>query len=227
MSSTIKQAIEALKNRVADAYTAISAKGGTLPATQDSANLPAAIASIPAGGAKTIISSAFSSITSFYRGLPYEELHEEVLDFGGMTFATYSNQLVFYQCTNVKRIDLSGWNCTLGAYMSQVFAYCNNLEELYMNGNVSVNTSGATMNCSLMFYGCGRLRVFRVGSWFTRVQAFSLAPTALDRDGIVQFFNDIGTAYDNTQVITLGSAKLALLSADDIAIATDKGWTLA
>lgn len=49
MSSTIKQAILALKSRIADAYTAISNKGGTLPATQDSANLATAIASIPSG----------------------------------------------------------------------------------------------------------------------------------------------------------------------------------
>lgn len=50
MSSTLKQAMQALKGRIADAYTAISNKGGTLPATQDSANLSAAIASIPSGG---------------------------------------------------------------------------------------------------------------------------------------------------------------------------------
>lgn len=50
MSTTIKQAIEALKTRIAGAYEAVSAKGGTLPATQDSANLPSAIASIPSGG---------------------------------------------------------------------------------------------------------------------------------------------------------------------------------
>ena len=50
MSSTIKQAIQALKARVADAFAAVEAKGGTIPATQDSANLPAAIASIPSGG---------------------------------------------------------------------------------------------------------------------------------------------------------------------------------
>jgi len=50
MSSTIKQAILALKSRVADAFAAVEAKGGTLPATQDTANLPAAIASIPSGG---------------------------------------------------------------------------------------------------------------------------------------------------------------------------------
>lgn len=50
MSNTLKQAIQALKSRVADAFAAVEAKGGTLPATQDTANLPAAIASIPSGG---------------------------------------------------------------------------------------------------------------------------------------------------------------------------------
>lgn len=50
MSSTIKQAILSLKSRIADAYTAIAAKGGTMPATKDSANLPTAIESIAGKG---------------------------------------------------------------------------------------------------------------------------------------------------------------------------------
>lgn len=56
MSNTIKQAILSLKSRIADAYTAIAAKGGTMPATQDSANLPTAIESIPGKGDYDIIS---------------------------------------------------------------------------------------------------------------------------------------------------------------------------
>lgn len=56
MSNTIKQAILSLKSRIADAYTAIAAKGGTLPATQDSASLPEAIESIPGKGDYDIIS---------------------------------------------------------------------------------------------------------------------------------------------------------------------------
>lgn len=48
MSGTIKQAIDLLKLRIANAYAAVANKGGTLPATQDTANLPSAIASIPA-----------------------------------------------------------------------------------------------------------------------------------------------------------------------------------
>lgn len=44
---SIASAISAAQGRVADAYTAISNKGGTLPATQDLSNMPTAINSIP------------------------------------------------------------------------------------------------------------------------------------------------------------------------------------
>lgn len=44
---TIASAITAAQGRVADAYTAVSNKGGTLPATQNLTNLPTAIDSIP------------------------------------------------------------------------------------------------------------------------------------------------------------------------------------
>lgn len=47
---SIASAITAAQGRVADAYTAISNKGGTLPATQNLSNMPTAIASIPSGG---------------------------------------------------------------------------------------------------------------------------------------------------------------------------------
>lgn len=47
---SIASAITAAQQRVANAYTAISGKGGTLPATQNLTNMPAAIESIPSGG---------------------------------------------------------------------------------------------------------------------------------------------------------------------------------
>ena len=47
---TIASAITAAQGKVADCYTAISNKGGTLPATQNLSNMPTAIGSIPTGG---------------------------------------------------------------------------------------------------------------------------------------------------------------------------------
>lgn len=47
---SIATAITAAQGRVANAYTAVSTKGGTIPATQNLTNLPNAILSIPSGG---------------------------------------------------------------------------------------------------------------------------------------------------------------------------------
>ncbi len=46
---SIATAITNAQNKVANAYTAVNNKGGTLPATQNLSNLPTAIASIPSG----------------------------------------------------------------------------------------------------------------------------------------------------------------------------------
>lgn len=46
---SIASAITAAQGKVANAYTAVSGKGGTLPATQNLSNLPTAINSIPSG----------------------------------------------------------------------------------------------------------------------------------------------------------------------------------
>lgn len=61
---SIATAITAAQGRVADAYTAISAKGGTLPATQNLSNMPTAISSIPTGSSPIINSLSVTPTTS-------------------------------------------------------------------------------------------------------------------------------------------------------------------
>ena len=53
--TNIADAITAAQGRVADCYTAISNKGGTLPQTQNLANMPTAIGSIPSGSDKVAL----------------------------------------------------------------------------------------------------------------------------------------------------------------------------
>ena len=50
---SIQTAIQNAQQKVANAYTAVSEKGGTLPATQNLSNLPAAIESISGGTTPT------------------------------------------------------------------------------------------------------------------------------------------------------------------------------
>lgn len=57
--------------------------------------------------------------------------------------------------------------------------------------------------------------------------SIDISLTSLPHDAIVSFLNQAGTAYNSSQKIIMGSAKLALLSDEEKAIATNKGWTLA
>lgn len=54
---SITSEINRIKGNIADAYTAADAKGATLPATQDSANLASCISSITGGGSTPVIQS--------------------------------------------------------------------------------------------------------------------------------------------------------------------------
>lgn len=61
---SIATAIENAQDKVENAYTAISNKGGTLPATQDLSNMPTAINSIPTGASPVIQSLNVTPSTS-------------------------------------------------------------------------------------------------------------------------------------------------------------------
>lgn len=123
---------------------------------------------------------------------------------------------MFYQCSNlttIPQLDIS--NVTSMFYM---FGYCKRLITI-----PKLDVSKCT-NFNYMFGGCTSLT--SIGMYgFTR--SINITDTALGHDAIVAFLNQAGNAYNSSQKITLGSAKLALLSDEEKAIATNKGWTLA
>lgn len=57
---SIASEITRINTNIANSYTAISNKGGTLPATQNSNNLATAINSIPSGGSATLITKTIT-----------------------------------------------------------------------------------------------------------------------------------------------------------------------
>ena len=121
MSTTIKQAVEALKSRVADAYTAIANKGGTLPAKQDSANLPTAIASIPTGSVEPDDNDV--RFWDYQGTLLYTYSKEEVLanDFSMPPYNFHHDNLTFngwcYTLEELKAYVQKYGMCDVGAYM--------------------------------------------------------------------------------------------------------------
>ena len=59
-------------------------------------------------------------------------------------------------------------------------------------------------------------------------QSHSLSAWNLNHDDLLWYFENLGEAVESgVTTLTLGSAKLALMSDEEKAIATEKGWTLA
>lgn len=62
---TIANEITRINNNIVNAYTALSAKGATMPVTQNSANLATTVASVPAGGTTLTVTnnSSYNRVT--------------------------------------------------------------------------------------------------------------------------------------------------------------------
>lgn len=101
--------------------------------------------------------------------------------------------------------------------MGEMFSGCTSLTSI-----PELNVSRCTY-FSYMLKDCTSLT--SIGMYGFRY-SIDISQTALEHDALVAFLNQAGTAY-GSQTITMGSAKLALLSDEEKAIATNKGWTLA
>ena len=125
-------------------------------------------------------------------------------------------QYMFNYCTELTSIpELDTSNVT---DMSNMFNNCGKLTSIPQLNAVNVTTFSSAL------YGCYNLTSIGLYN-FTR--SINITTTALEHDAIVALLNQAGTAYNSSQKITMGSAKLALLSDEEKAIATNKGWQLA
>lgn len=146
----------------------------------------------------------------FYQAINLTKIPE--LDTSQATDMSY----MFYDChglTSIPQLDTSQ-----ATNMSEMFNGCNRLTSI-----PQLNASRAN-SLSSMFKSCTSLTSIGMYGFTCSID---ISPTALGHDAIVAFLNQAGTAYNSSQQITMGSAKLALLSDEEKAIATNKGWTLA
>lgn len=101
--------------------------------------------------------------------------------------------------------------------MRYMFSDCSSISSI-----PALNASNAT-DMNSIFAFCSKLTSIGLYGFTCSIRIDS---TALGHDALVAFLNQAGTAYNSSQKITMGSAKLALLSDEEKAIATNKGWTL-
>ena len=86
-------------------------------------------------------------------------LSVEYLDTSSVT----SMSAMFYNCTALTSLDLSGWDTSSVTTMSSMFRSCTALTSLDLSG---LDTSSVT-NMSYMFYSCNALRSLDLSGWDT------------------------------------------------------------
>lgn len=117
--------------------------------------------------------------------------------------------LMFYRCYSLTTVPKLNANKLID--VSNVFAYCSSLTDFggFQNLGMAYNTTQSAnyKDYTLTLNNC---------SWLTH-------------DSLVNVLTnlyDIATKGCNAQQLILGSTNLKKLSAEEIAIATDKGWTV-
>ena len=165
------------------------------------------------GTLKAVLDATHNASQLFigYEGMSVNDL----IGFSDTTNVTNMGNMFSY-CSNLASIpQLDTSNVT---NMFRMFESCSNLVSI-----PALDASNVT-NFEYMFNACGNL--ISIGVYGFRYSV-DITYTALGHDALVAFLNQAGTAYDSSQKITMGSAKLALLSDEEKAIATNKGWQLA
>lgn len=169
---------------------------------------------------------------------------------------TSINSDTFYACYSLTNIVLSENITSIGSYAfgycgsitsvvipesvtsigTYAFSFCYSLTNIIISASTisiagyAFGTSGVvrldglyTDSVSTVFYRCYRL------IYLTNVKyigySINLSYSPLDYDSVINCFNVLDESVEGT--ITLSETSYGLLSDDDIAIATDKGWTVA
>lgn len=146
---SIATAIQNAQTKVANAYTAVSTKGWTLPATQNLSNLPTAINSISAqdiGVPRVIVNGVYRMPTQdFTYTLP-----DGVTDLGNFALSN-----AFRNCSTLKGIDINDLTTISGnTAMQYAFLGCSGLTSVDLSGITTISGSDALSNT---FYGCTNL----------------------------------------------------------------------
>lgn len=138
---------------------------------------------------------------------------------------------MFSLCHKLTSLDLSDWNTSNVENMRSMFYGCTNLTSLDLSG---FDTSKVT-DMDSIFYHCSNLTSLILGSNFFKTSKV----TSVDFSPLIQWTNDtvftslVTNSYDrasvglNTLTIKLHANTKAVLSNEQKAAITSKGYTIA
>lgn len=138
-------------------------------------------------------------------------------------------------------VTAKGLNTSKAQYINNLFASCENLEEIdSLECNNVTNVQNVIYNCSKLvnlggFINLGKKYTQKTTNYNPYKLDLSYC-TELTHDSLMNVINnlyDLNLTYNvaggrklYTQILVLGAANLAKLTAEEIAIATSKGWNI-
>lgn len=156
---SIATAITAAQTKVANAYTAVNSKGGTLPATQNLTNLPTAINSIPSGsGSSTKYGANMDNILGDVNasGVIQKPTGQADIVFTGVQdVSNMGLSYAFYGKSSVKTLTFPNLTQISGSSgLSSMFTSCTSLTSASFPELTTISGANAFMQT---FYGCTAL----------------------------------------------------------------------
>ena len=121
---------------------------------------------------------------------------------------------MFSNCYSLESLDVSGWDVGAVTTMANMFINCYSLESLIGGQSVAANGS---IGGSTAYWGKG-----------PRVALSVAQCNNLDHDSLLFLLYWVQDRTGQTALtMTLGNANKAKLTADEIAVAAAKNWTIA
>lgn len=109
-----------------------------------------------------------------------------------------SMSLMFYGCSSLTSIDLSSFNTSNVTNMGQMFSACSKLTNVTWGNNWASNSA---------------------------ITSFDVSSCPLSHDSCLDLFNKLATKSSNA-TLQLSTTTKGYMSEEEIAIATNKGWTV-
>ena len=129
---------------------------------------------------------------------------------------------MFYSCSSLTSLDLSNFNTSRAQTMAGMFNNCNKMLSL----NISSFDLANVTSLSNMFAACSSMEDIEPPKYI--YISINLSPmTKLSRLELLQWINALVEKKATNETLTLGSTLKAKLTNEDLAIATNKGWTIA
>ena len=166
-----------------------------------------------------------SEITSMLQNFRYCAEVEELILENFNTSNVTNMKSTFDYCETLTSLDLSSFNTSNVTNMTYMFRGCIKLSSLDLS---TFDTSNVTSNYNL-FEGCSRLTTVSWGNnWMSNsaITSLEVNNSPLSHESCLDLFNKLATR-DNSPTLTLSSTTKGYMSEEEIAIATNKGWTVA